>query len=156
MRTHYLLLFIFILLLKVVSAQTKEDTTFNLCPDVKVCPYYQFPDLNERKFQEIKAYFQENYPTEEMMKLADNSGIITIQFKLNCNGEAGLFTASSCDLNYIKNEVNAEIMNFFLQKAKDLGGWKPPVQSVNGPSLNAHKFYSFRIVMGEITEILPK
>jgi hypothetical protein len=136
-------------------AQTTDKSDFQYCPDLPIWPYYRFGELNDKSFREISTYFREDYEASKMKLLPNNNGIITVQFKINCNGEAGKFNAFSCDLSYNKNEIHPEIIEYFLQKTKNLGGWKKVVDA-DGVIANTHKFYSFRIVNGELTEILPK
>lgn len=136
-------------------SQTIEDSTFELCPEMNTWPYYRYPNLNKRSFHEIKNYFKENYARLNTGELKNNSGIITIQFKINCQSDVGEFSVSTCDLSYVDNEINPMITDFLLEKVKKLGGWNEPIDDDGTPG-NVHKFYSFRIVNGEITEILPK
>ncbi|PHR30303.1 MAG: hypothetical protein COA38_10730 [Fluviicola sp.] len=156
MNTIYTLISVFVLTATNWGfSQTIQDTTFEYCPEMNTWPYYRYPDLNERSFREIKNHFREDYSALNPSALANNSGIITIQFKINCQGDVGKFSLATCDLTYVKNEINPMITDFFMEKVKSMGGWKEAIDD-DGNSGNAHKFYSFRIVNGTITEILPK
>ncbi len=151
---------IFLVALFIISfnwgfSQTLEGSTFEFCPEMNTWPYYRYTNLNERSFYEIKNHFRENYSSLNASELSNNSGIITIQFKINCQGDVGKFSFSSCDLSYNSTEINPMITDFFMKKAKSIGRWNEAIDDEGNPG-NVHKFYSFRIVNGKITEILPK
>lgn len=129
--------------------------TIKLCPDLKRLPYYRLEKINDRDFKEVKEQFKRAYPLKQMRKLKRNTGILTIRFNINCYGKIGSFDLFSCDLKYNKNEMANELTGYLLQRLKDLDQWKPPVDETDG-ACNVHAFYSFRIVDGEIKEILPK
>ena len=147
------LLFILCFLSLFSNGQTIDS--IDLCPESGRLPYYRVASINVKDFGEIKSFFVIGYPISEMKKLKSNTGILTIRFYINCFGEIGSFDITSCDLNYKENEMSLEIQNYFLLKLKNLGGWKAPIDQTEG-ACNLHAFYSFRIVDGEIKEILPK
>lgn len=145
----------FIFMLFTLVSFSQDSLKFVKCPNMKTYPYYAFGVLNEQSFPSIKKYFREEYDADKMKLLEKNSGIVTVRFAINCEGESGEFEAFSCDFDYVPNEISPEILNYFLTKTKQLGGWKIPIHEETGTS-NAHKFYSFRILNGELTEILPR
>ncbi len=135
------------------TANAQDD--FKLCDSVKTMPYYH-PDItNALNFYDIKKHFREEYPEERFKKLAVNSGLITIQFKINCKGEVGEYRLQQCDLNYKLIEMDASITDYFMKKTKELKDWNLGKDEA-GLIVNSHKFYSFRIVNGVLLEILPK
>lgn len=155
MRPTIYVTFLFIASMSWSFSQTEDEPKFPTCPEMNTWPYYRYPNLNKQNFGQIKKYFIEGFSELNAQNLSDNSGIVTIQFKINCNADVGDFNLNSCDLNYIKNEINSNIADFLMKKIKNLKGWNVPIDD-EGNIGNAHKFYSFRIVDGEITEILPK
>jgi hypothetical protein len=149
------LLFIsFLYLFYIQNAVTAQDQ-FKLCDGVRTMPYYH-PDItNALNFYDIKKHFRADYPEAKFKKLSSNSGLITIQFKINCKGEVGDYRLQQCDLNYRLTEMDVAITDYFMSKTKELKDWNLG-KDENGLIVNSHKFYSFRIVNGVLTEILPK
>jgi hypothetical protein len=149
-----LLLIPFLLLISFGNPATAQDQ-FKLCDSVKTMPYYN-PDItNALNFYDIKKHFRADYPEVKFKKLSSNSGLITIQFKINCKGEVGDYRLQQCDLNYRLTEMDAAITDYFMSKTKELKDWNLG-KDEKGLIVNSHKFYSFRIVNGVLTEILPK
>ena len=135
-------------------SQVKTDS-FKLCDKVGVWPYYN-PDLTYKGgFWEVKQVYQAEYPLATFQKLRNNSGIITIQFLVNCKGETGYFKIQQCDLNYQPTTLNQSIVDYFLSKTKTLKNWEP-AKGEKGNVVNSHKFFSFRLKNGQLLEILPK
>ncbi len=133
----------------------EKDTTFTLCNKGSLLPYY-YPDITyQGGFWEIKQHFQSEYPTAKFQTLKNNSGIITIQFKINCKGETGDFVLQQCDLDYQPTTLNIAITDYLLSKTKTLINWIP-AKDEEGEIVNCHKFFSFRITSGVLLEILPK
>ena len=86
-------------------AQDKADE-ITLCDKGKAWPYYH-PDLTYTGgFWEIKQHYQSAYPLDAFASLKDNSGIITIRFIVNCEGETGYFRVEQCDLDYKPTSLN--------------------------------------------------
>jgi hypothetical protein len=149
------LLIIPFLLLFGYANSAKAQDQFKLCDTVNTMPYYN-PDIsNTLNFYEIKKHFRADYPEAKFKKLSSNSGLITIQFKINCKGEVGEYRLQQCDLKYKAVEMDAAITDYFMSKTKELKDWNLG-KDENGLIVNSHKFYSFRIVNGVFTEILPK
>ncbi|PCI95031.1 MAG: hypothetical protein COB15_12505 [Flavobacteriales bacterium] len=133
----------------------EKDTSFSLCEDVSTWPYYH-PELKHKGgFWVIKEHFKSSYPTTKMQVFKKNSGIITVRFKVNCKGETGEFSLIQYDLDYQKTTLNKIITDYFLTKTKELKDWIPP-KNEEGKIVNSHKFFSFRLINGELIEILPK
>ena len=133
----------------------EKDTSFSLCEDVSTWPYYH-PELKYKGgFWVIKEHFKSTYPTTKMQVLKKNSGIVTVRFKVNCKGEMGEFSLIQYDLDYQKTTLNKIITDYFLTKTKELKDWIPP-KNEEGKIVNSHKFFSFRLINGELIEILPK
>jgi hypothetical protein len=136
-------------------ASAQSDSAFALCGTGVKWPYYN-PDLTYYgNFRAIKKYYAQNYETEKFLKLENNSGIVRIQFVVNCKGESGNFVVESCDYNYKICNVNPLIVNSLLELTKSLNGWIPAINE-QGESVNSHKFFAFKIVKGVIEDILPK
>ena len=133
----------------------ERDTSFTMCGDGKAWPYYH-PDLTiEGNFWEVKKHFRTDYPLDLFKTLENNTGIITVQFKVNCKGETGNFSTQQCDFKYQPNIMDERIINYFLAKSKTLSGWLPG-KNEEGEAVNHHKFFSFRIKEGVLIQILPK
>jgi hypothetical protein len=132
-----------------------KDTSFTLCDGVQTWPYY-FPDLKIKgDFWEVKKHYNMEYPLSLFQNLKNNTGIITVQFKVNCKGEMGDFSTQQCDFTYKPNVVDKRIIDYFLARTKTLTGWVPG-KNEEGEIVNHHKFFSFRIKEGVLIQILPK
>jgi len=133
----------------------ESDSTFKLCDSLGVWPYYH-PDLTIKgDFWEVKKHYNTEYPLSLFQNLKKNTGIITVQFKVNCKGETGDFLIQQCDFNYQPTVMDEQITNYFLGKSKTLTGWYPG-KDEEGNIVNHHKFFSFRIKEGALIQILPK
>ena len=147
------ILFISIFFVENVFSQLNDG--FTLCGDQKTNPYY-YPELKYKGgFWEIKNHFFSNYEENKFINLENNTGILTIQFVINCEGKMGRFQVQSCDLNYRKVLLNPIIINKLLDSTKLLNQWIV-AKDENDFKVNSHAFLSFRIENGIITEILPK
>jgi hypothetical protein len=153
MRGNFFLV-CFVLFCNFLFSQEK-DTSFTLCNDGNIYPYYH-PELKYKDgFWEIKQHFQSTYLTTKFQALKSNSGIITVQFKVNCKGQIGDFILQQCDLSYQPTTLDKEITDYFLTATKMLKNWIP-AKDKEGNIVNSHKFFSFRIKEGILLEILPK
>ena len=130
---------------------SSANSDFELC-DGNLYPYY-YPELKYKgEFYAIKRSFYDQY---KIIESANNSGIVRIQFHVNCKGVSGNFEVETYDLTYRKNTIDNQIVAQLLQLSKELNGWVPGVNE-DGETINSHKFLAFRIVNGELIDILPK
>lgn len=133
----------------------EKDAGFVLCGDSICWPYYN-PDLTIKgDFWEVKRHYNNDYPTSSFKLLKNNTGIITVSFKVNCKGETGDFSVQQCDFNYQSTVMAKPVTDYFLAKSKSLTGWMPG-KDEEGNVVNHHKFFSFRIKEGKLIQILPK
>ena len=129
-----------------------ENTSkFELCSGKKY-PYYH-PTLEyEGGFYEIKKHYYSNYKTIE---LSNNTGIVKINFSINCEGESGNYFLETYDMGYESNVMSKKITKQLLNISKTLDDWIPAYDE-DGNSVNSHKFFAFKIVNGKLIDILPK
>ena len=145
----------FSLLFSMFLFSQEKDTTFTLCNKGTLLPYYN-PELTYKGgFWEVKQHYQKEYPASQFQALKNNSGIITIQFKVNCKGKTGNFVVQQCDLDYQAITLDKKITAYLLMKTKTLTNWIP-AKDEEGQLVNCHKFFSFRMKSGQLLEILPK
>lgn len=87
-------------------------------------------------------------------KINEDNGYITFRFVINCRGEAGYFIVHHDDLNLVpaklSKELETHLFNIILQELKE---WSPLVH--DGKRYDSYMYLKFKIVNGEITEILP-
>lgn len=151
--TYFFKLILILFPLGSVYAQNVDD--FNLCGDGKMYPYY-YPELKyEGDFFAITSHFEINYDSGTFKDVEGSTGILTIQFHVNCTGETGNYKVKMVDLDFKETEMNEKLVLHILELTKELNHWIP-AKSDNGETINSHKFLSFRMVDGEITEIYPK
>lgn len=142
-------------MLSTVLFSQNDEIDFELCKETKTYPYYSSKPIYKKGFWELKQSFISAYPKATFKTLKNNSGIITIQFKVNCKGETGAFELIQCDLNYNPTVLNEKITSFFLNQTQQLKNWEPG-NDEEGNAVNSYKFYSFKIKEGVLIEILPK
>jgi hypothetical protein len=145
---------LFCILILPTIAFSQENAEFVLCGNQKTHPYYHPKLKYQGDFWEIKNHFKTKYKEKDFVDIKNNSGLVTIQFAVNCEGKTGKFVTQSCDLNYTDNEVNTLIVQHLLCLTKELKNWIAAIDE-NNLKVNSHAFLSFRIENGKIIEILP-
>lgn len=144
--------FVISLIVILLFGCSPKNNEFELCGFGFKSPYY-YPELKyEGDFYVIKQHFLVDY--KDKIETGFN-GIVKVRFQVNCKGEAGNYHLETYSLNYkdISNENKTSL--FFLKKTKQLQAWIPGKDD-GGDQVNSHKFLSFRIVDGDLKEILPK
>jgi hypothetical protein len=138
-------------LLYFLTSCSSGNSEFKLCSGIKR-PYY-FPTLEYKgDFYKIKNHFFNNYTT---IQLPNNNGIVKIRFHVNCKGETGNFFTDTYSLDYKKTTINKDITEQLLNLTKSLKDWIP-ARNEEGENINSHKFFAFKIIKGDLIDILPK
>ncbi len=128
-----------------------DKKTFSLCSR-SINPYYN-PTLEYKgDFYEIKEYIYKNY---SRVQNKNNTGIVRIQFHVNCFGETGNYKVNTYSLDYESITIDKDIINQLFQLTKELKKWIPAVDD-NGENIDSHKFFAFKLVDGKLIDILPK
>lgn len=152
---HCLSISVLLVVLSAVPVFSQADTIFRRCPDVPDYPYYHPKLRYEGDFWAIKKHCYEGFADEAFASLPDNTGIVTVHFWVNCHGQSGDFQVECCDFDYKPVLVNGRIVTRLLELVAGLNGWIP-ARFENGQVVNSHKFLSFRISKGKLTDILPQ
>ncbi len=140
-----------IILTFLLAACNSSNSDFQLCSSEKY-PYY-YPTLYyEGDFYEIKKHFYDNYKNIQSDK---STGIVRIQFQVNCSGEAGNYKIATYSLDYEYETINQKIIDQLLRLTKGLKNWIPAIDD-DGESIDSHKFLAFKVADGRLIDILPK
>jgi hypothetical protein len=137
-------------------SQTPQQDSCRWFGGKPIYPYYhptQPKPASGKDFHTLKKEFANAYVAKTSF-----SGIITIIFYINYNGETNYYRALAADSDYNAIENNHEvkiIANQFIPVIKKLGQWIPGRDAQN-EIVNSRKFYSFKFNKGELVEILPK
>jgi hypothetical protein len=116
-------------------------------------PYYYTGLGYKGEIYAIKKIFELDY--RPLLDSEGNDGIIRISFDVNCKGVAGNFKMEQYTLDYKAAIIDEKISSQILMIVKSLNNWLPG-KNDEGQYVNSFMFLSFRIVNGEIQEILPK
>ena len=128
-----------------------ESIKFELCGG-GLHPYY-YPQLSYKgSFYAIKEHFYTNY---KEVNYSNNTGIVKIRFHVNCKGETGNYKVETYSLDYNSIKMESQITQQLLRLTKELKDWIPG-KDAGGDFVNSHKFFAFKIIEGQLTEILPK
>lgn len=147
--TKFIGVFLFVLFIRCNS--NLDNKNFELCNN-NLNPYY-YPELKYKgDFYAIKKHFQTNYT---YVKDINTTGIIRIQFNVNCKGEVGDFSIETYTLDYKKTTLNTELIHQFTHLCKTLNEWIPAFDK-EGNNIDSHKFLAFRLIDGKLIDILPK
>ena len=98
----------------------------------------------------IEKEFLAKYKSEYLKK---ESGLIRIQFVVNCKGETDRFRLLSMDENYKEKLFPKSITDQLLKITKNLKGWKP--KKIEGREIDFYQYLIFKIENAQLKEILP-
>lgn len=135
----------------VFSSCGPSTNGFKLCSHKKY-PYYHPALTYKGGFYAIKEFFLENY---EIVNEGVNTGIVRVQFEVNCLGETGNYEIANYSLEYKKIELTGNINNQLIRLTRELRDWIP-AKNEFGENIDSHKFFAFKLVNGNLVDILPK
>lgn len=139
-----------IILLALFSCNQRVED-LELCGMGIVKPYYVTGLQYKGEIYEIEKEIRGKFVPVK----SNNTGIARVRFKVNCEGELGDIHYEEYNMEYVKTPLNDSIEMQLVKTVSQLSDWIPGVDD-NGNEINSHSFLAFRIVNGEIVEILPK
>lgn len=129
-----------------------KQNDFKLCGLGVTRPYYYTGlDYEGGLYSKQKDILARYIP----VKSGENTGIVKMYFKVNCNAEVGDFYYEEYNLDYQKTDLNDSIETQLMDGLRQLSNWIPG-KDEKGNTVNSHTFLTFRIMNGEVIEILPK
>jgi hypothetical protein len=99
-----------------------DDPDFKLCDETKVLQYYNFGKGLQYKGEKIAIteHFKNGLKTKEKI---GETGVLTIRFIVNCNGQIGRFRIQGMDNDYNEKNFTDNISNQVLSLTRKLDGW---------------------------------
>lgn len=132
------------------SKTDKQD--FELCYEKHIFQYFNNSSGLEYEGEKIaiEKLFKEEYKSEITI---NETGLIRINFIVNCRGKTDRFRLISMDENYNEKVFLKSITDQLLIITKNLNGWK--VKKYRGEEIDYYQYLIFRIENGQLKEILP-
>ncbi|WP_313387078.1 hypothetical protein [Chishuiella sp.] len=125
-----------------------DNKNFMLCSTSHINQYFyggKGLQYKGEKF-ELDNFFFSLY---ENKNITNESGLIRIQFIVNCYGETDRFRIISMDFDYKEKEFDKRITSQLLSITKNLKGWIPK------KNIDYYQYLIFKIVNGNLIEIMP-
>jgi len=132
------------------SKTDKKD--FELCNKNHIYQYFNNSGGLEYEGEklEIEKVFKENYKSE---KINNETGLIRINFIVNCKGKTDRFRLISMDENYNEKVFLKSITDQLLAITKNLNGWK--AKKIKERDIDYYQYLIFKIENGQLKEIMP-
>ena len=99
----------------------------------------------------IKQYIRKHYPSLKLHH--DDSGMLTVRFIINCEGQTGYFELFENDLDFQPTHFNPETRHQLLKISRELKNWR--ANYMDGTYRDSFMYITYRLENGKITEILP-
>jgi hypothetical protein len=115
--------------------------------------YYQTGLEYKGGLKKVKSIFLANYRKPKSSK--KETGYLTIRFMVNCKCELGKFEFFELSSSYHSYSFSKAIKDQLLDITKSLNDWKLGYYPHYG-FVDSYKFFTFKIVEGEIVDIIPK
>lgn len=135
----------------ILSSCNQKNQSFHLCGLGITKPYYYTGLKYVGEIYQIEKEIRNKYNRV----YTNNNGIARVRFKVNCEGLIGDLYYEEYDMQYRPTELNDSIKLQLIDGVSNLSQWIPGTND-DGDPVNSHSFLSFRIMNGEIIEILPK
>ena len=127
-----------------------DGPDFTVCDESHIAQYYGVrSEYYGEKFA-ILNYFNSNY---DKSGLKDEIGYLTIRFIVNCKGKTGRFRIEGMNLNYEPITFNEKLTEQLLRLTKEMDGWE--IAHYRNKPLDYYKYFTFKILNGDLAEILP-
>lgn len=129
-----------------------DDPKFELCFEKYIFQYFNNGEGLEYEGEKsaIESIFSESYKSE---KINSETGLVRINFVVNCKGKTDRFRLISMDENYNTKVFQKSITDQLLKIAKNLNGWK--AKKIDEKDIDYYQYLIFKIENGQLKEILP-
>ena len=129
-----------------------DNKEFELCNSKHIFQYFNNSGGLEYEGEklDIEKVFKENYKSE---KINNETGLIRINFIVNCKGKTDRFRLISMDENYNEKLFLKSITDQLLAITKNLNGWK--AKKIKERDIDYYQYLIFKIENGQLKEILP-
>lgn len=129
---------------------------FQLCDESIVVDYYNVngPDDYPAGYiggpKAIKRLLLKEHPN---IDLKGESGMLTIRFIINCNGDIGRFEILENDLDFQPKKFDEEVKSLLFDFTAGLDNWRP--NYLQGESRDCAMYLTYKMKDGVLTDILP-
>ncbi len=129
-----------------------DNKDFELCNSKHINQYFNIGDglLYEGEKLAIEKEFAEKYKSEI---IKNETGLIRINFVVNCKGKTDRFRLISMNENYEEKVFDKSITDKLLSIAKNLKGWKG--KRIREKEIDYYQYLIFKMENGQLKEILP-
>ena len=129
-----------------------DNKDFELCNSKHIYQYFNIGDglVYEGEKLAIEKEFAEKYKSEI---IKNETGLIRINFVVNCKGKTDRFRLISMGENYEEKVFAQSITDQLMSITKNLKGWK--AKKDNEREIDYYQYLIFIIENGQLKEILP-
>jgi hypothetical protein len=113
--------------------------------------YYYKGTFYKGGFYKINKLFNAYYQKPE---ISTESGLIKVEFIVNCQGKPGRFSMMEFDKNYKLKKFSSKISSQIFEFTKTLKDWNAG-KNKEGESIDTFRFLTFKIKNSEVIEIFP-
>lgn len=114
-------------------------------------PYYYTQLELEGGMYQLKKIIRKRY---RPIKAENNTGIVRVYFQVSEKGVIKNIRNEQYSLNYKKTALNQKIVDQLVEVVRNLKGWSE-IECAFSPCYS-FKFFTFKVINGEVLEILPK
>lgn len=129
-----------------------DNKDFVICNAKHIFQYFNSGDGLEYECEKlaIKKEFAEKYKSEF---IKNETGLIRINFVVNCKGKTDRFRVLSMGENYEEKVFVKSITEQLMSITKNLKGWK--TKKYEEREISYYQYLIFKIENGQLKEILP-
>jgi hypothetical protein len=129
-----------------------DSKDFELCNAKRTFQYFNIGEGLE--YDGEKWALEKEFATKYKSEIAKNeTGLIRINFVVNCKGKTDRFRIIAMDENYHEKVFNKSITEQLMSITKNLTGWKSKKYEEIG--IDYYQYLIFKIENGQLKAILP-
>lgn len=132
------------------------DSLFKVCNEDRIIDYYNVSQGGDQAagyiggVKAILKHIETDYPN---LDLKNESGMLTIRFIINCNGQIGRFQIIENDLDFTPKKFDPLVVDQLFEITQNLDQWRP--NHILGDHFDSTMYLTYRLKNGEIIDLLP-